>query len=132
MKNAIIPNNAMPPATDSPMMEPVPSPEFSSPFGGELGVGVLVLLPEAETVTMMTVFEPSDPVLSTLLTCAGGGVGEFVCGGGVEVGLCGVEVGEGVLLVEVTVFVCDGVSDVVVDVEVGVEVGDEGRICERS
>ena len=76
------------------MMEPVPSPEFSSPFGGELGVAVGELL-EAETVITTTVFEPSDPVLSTLLTTAGGGVGEFVGVGGVEVGLCGVEVGGG-------------------------------------
>lgn len=108
-------------------MEPVPSPELSSPFGGELGVGE-VLLPEAETVITMTVFEPSDPVLSTLLTCAGGGVCEFVGGGGVEVGLCGVEVGEDWLVVELTAFGRDVVSDVVVDVGVGVEVGvgDEG------
>ena len=63
MKNARIPNSAMPPATDSPMMDPVPSPEEeSSPFGGGVGVAE-VEEPEAETVTTMTVGEPSDPVL---------------------------------------------------------------------
>lgn len=76
------------------MIEPVPSPELSSAFGVELGAGVEVLL-EAGTVTMMTVFEPSDPVLSTLLTTRGGGDGEFVGGGVVEVVVCGVEVGGG-------------------------------------
>jgi len=92
MKNAIITNNAIPPATDSPMMDPVPSPEFSSPFGGEVDVGVGLLL-EVKTVTMTTVGEPSDPVLWTLLTTGDGGGGVFV-GVGVEVGVRGVEVGE--------------------------------------
>jgi hypothetical protein len=66
MKNAAIPNNAIPPATDSPIIDPVPSPdpELLSESGSFVGVAVgEVLLFEAETVTMMTVGEPSDPVL---------------------------------------------------------------------
>jgi len=78
MKNATIPSNAIPPATDSPMMDPVPSLELPESAGGcpsAVGVGVEeVLVLVARTVTTMTVGEPSDPVLRMLLSCAGGGV----------------------------------------------------------
>ena len=78
MKNATIPSNAIPPATDSPMIDPVPSPELSESGGAcpsEVGVEVgEVLVLVARTVTTMTVGEPSDPVLWILLSCWGGGV----------------------------------------------------------
>ena len=78
MKNAAIPSNAIPPATDSPMIDPVPRPELSSEsgsFGGGVGVGEAVLVLDATTVTMTIVGEPSAPVLWMLLSCSGGGVG---------------------------------------------------------
>jgi hypothetical protein len=78
MKNATIPNNAIPPATDSPMIDPVPSPELP-PVSSSFEVGVTdgeVEVPEFEatTVTTTTVGEPFDPVLWILLRCWGGGV----------------------------------------------------------
>jgi len=76
MKNAAIPSNAIPPATDSPMIDPVPSPELSSllPCPSEVGVGdEEELALEATTVTTITVGKPSDPVLWMLLTCIDGG-----------------------------------------------------------
>jgi len=82
MKNATIPSNAIPPATESPMIDPVPSPELSLDSGGG-GVGVGVLL-EGVTVKTMTVVEPSAPVLWMLLSCSG--AGDEFCDGGVEVG----------------------------------------------
>jgi hypothetical protein len=47
MKNAAIPSNAIPPATDNPMIDPVPSPELESAFvsfGAEVGVEEVVEL----------------------------------------------------------------------------------------
>ena len=75
MKNAIIPSNAIPPATDSPMTDPVPSPELSSLLcPSEVGVGdEEELALEATTVTTTTVGKPSDPVLWMLLMCTDGG-----------------------------------------------------------
>jgi len=77
MKNAAIPSNAIPPATDSPIIEPVPSPELSSLLcPSEVGVGDGEEEPaalEATTVTTTTVGKPSDPVLWTLLICTDGG-----------------------------------------------------------
>ena len=75
-KNAIIPSNAIPPATDSPIIDPVPSPELSLLLcPSEVGVGdeEEELEPEATTVTMTIVGKPSDPVLWTLLMCTDGG-----------------------------------------------------------
>lgn len=41
MKNAAMPSSAIPPATDNPTIDPVPSPEleFASELGGGVGVG---------------------------------------------------------------------------------------------
>ena len=51
MKNAATPSSAIPPATDNPTIDPVPSPEFESAswlLGGGVGVGE-VLEPVFET-----------------------------------------------------------------------------------
>jgi hypothetical protein len=130
MKNAAMPSNAIPPATDNPMIEPVPSPELSESGGGwSLGVWVGVgeaLVLVARTVTTTTVGEPSAPVLWMLLSCWGGGVA-WVWGGGVVVGSClGVEEVSEVVEVVVLVFSfggldgCEGVFSCDVDVLVGV------------
>lgn len=121
MKNARIPNKAIPPATDNPMIDPVPSPDpppLSGSFGGVVEVGEASAFEfefEAETVTTTTVGEPFDPVLSMLLSCAGCGVGVF----------CGVDMVEGVF----SCVALGGVSEVV---EVGVGSAfecDEGAGC---
>lgn len=94
-KNAIIPTNAIPPATDNPMIDPVPSPELPlAPWssGGGVGVG---LEPGPVMVTTTTDGEPSAPVVSIVETCwfgvgvEGGVVGED----GLEVGVVGGVVG---------------------------------------
>jgi len=77
-KNAIIPSNAIPPATDSPIIDPVPSPELElslllfCPSEVGVGDGEEELAPEATTVTTTIVGKPSDPVLWTLLMCTTG------------------------------------------------------------
>ena len=60
MRNATIPNNVMPPVTDSPMIDPVPSPEFP-PSSWSFKVRVVageVLVFEPGMVTTTTVGEP--------------------------------------------------------------------------
>lgn len=144
MKNAATPRSAIPPATDNPTMDPVPSPELESASWLLLGDGVAVgeaSVFETCTVTTITVGEPSAPVLSMLLSLGGTGADVAWGGGVVEVESCFNEVRGGSEVVEVEVGVpgaglegCEGsfVCDVVVVVESFDSTGTDGTIDERE
>ncbi|KAF9492350.1 hypothetical protein BDN71DRAFT_1218784 [Pleurotus eryngii] len=114
---ATMPMTATPPATDNPIIEPVPSPPPSSPFepslvgDGDAEEEVGVLLAGSVTVTSTT--EPAKSVDETTVSTEDGGGGVEVGGACVVVGVVtgGVDVG---VLTGIVVVVVSGVVVVVV------------------
>lgn len=99
------PRMATPPATDKPMMEPVPSPE-SGEEGACDDAGAELLGAAVPVKVMMT----SEPLIEVKLTAAAD----------VDPGGCGVGVTDGVADVEVVDFEVSEVVEVVVVVELAV------------